>query len=57
MRKLLAILTAAFLLLPQLTWAAPLGRAAARAASRRARLAQIFKLDARRHRVPVRPLP
>jgi len=57
MRKLLAILTAAFLLLPQLTWAAPLGRAAARAASRRAMRAQIFKLDARRHRVPVRPLP
>jgi hypothetical protein len=57
MRKLLALLTSAFLLLPQLTWAAPLSRAAARAASRRAMRAQVFKLDARRHRVPVRPLP
>jgi len=56
MRRLLAILISAFLL-PQLTWAAPLGRAAARAASRRAMRARLLKLDALRHRVPVRPLP
>jgi len=57
MRKLLAILMSAFLLLPQLAGDAPLGRAVARAAGRRAMRAQILKLDALRHRVPVRPLP
>ena len=56
MRRLLAILIAACLL-SELTWAAPLSRAAARAASRRAMRARLLKLDALRHRVPVRPLP
>jgi len=56
MRKLLAIVLSAFLLMPQLAEGAPLGRAVAWATSRRAVKARILKLDALRHRVPVRPL-
>ena len=56
MRKLLAILMSTFLVVPQLAEGVPLGRAVARAASRRAMRPQILKLDAARHRVPVRPL-
>lgn len=56
MRKLTRILLLGFLLLPEFVCGAPLGRAVARAASRRAWRARILKLDALRHRVPVRPL-
>jgi len=57
MRKLVAFLLSAVLMLPQFAWGAPLGRAAARAASRRSVRARILELDALRHRAPVRPLP
>jgi len=57
MRKLMGILLLGFVLLPDFACGAPLGRAVARAASRRLSRAQILRLDAMRHRVPVRPLP
>jgi len=56
MRKLTGILLLGLVLLPEFVCAAPLGRAVARAASRRAMRARLLKLDALRHRVPVRPL-
>lgn len=57
MGKLMGILLVGFLLVPESVCGAPLGRAVARAASRRAVRARILRLDALRHRVPVRPLP
>jgi hypothetical protein len=57
MRKLMVVLLLGFVLVPEFVCGAPLGRAVARAASRRALRARILRLDALRHRVPVRPLP
>ncbi|MGC8794145.1 MAG: hypothetical protein ACP5U2_12220 [Bryobacteraceae bacterium] len=56
MRKLVSVLLLGLVLLPQFACGAPVGRAVARAASRRAVRARILRLDALRHRVPVRPL-
>jgi len=56
MRKLLVVLLLGFVLVPEFVCGAPLGRAVARAASRRLSRAQVLRLDALRHRVPVRPL-
>lgn len=56
MRKVTGLFLLGLLLVPVLASGAPLSRAVARAATRRATRSRILRLDALRHRVPAKPL-